>query len=276
MKISETPVDASGLATERVEIRRVTIRDTPPEPFVDETAGARRVSRRARDQRRADHDRVLHRQGARHRPPVHALAAAGVYDGMAFHRVAPGFVIQTGALRQPDGAADREATDACAPLPPEFNDTKHVKGIVSMARGDDPGQRDDVVLHLHRHVARARRPIHGVWPRRGRDAPLSRRSRRRRGTARHRCPHRTAGGADREALIKKRCEQQRPASAGRHSDGNRVTFTTTPTRYSSWIRSPGSSLCPAIASGPTRAACVCASGSSSARRRYPRTPARGC
>ena len=23
-------------------------------------------------------------------------------------------------------------------LPPEFNDTKHVKGIVSMARGDDP------------------------------------------------------------------------------------------------------------------------------------------
>jgi peptidyl-prolyl cis-trans isomerase B (cyclophilin B) len=25
------------------------------------------------------------------------------------------------------------------PLAPEFNDTKHVKGIVSMARGDDPG-----------------------------------------------------------------------------------------------------------------------------------------
>ena len=24
-------------------------------------------------------------------------------------------------------------------MPPEFNDTKHVKGIVSMARGDDPG-----------------------------------------------------------------------------------------------------------------------------------------
>ena len=28
-KISETPVDAAGLATERVEIKRVTIRDTP-------------------------------------------------------------------------------------------------------------------------------------------------------------------------------------------------------------------------------------------------------
>ena len=38
VKISETPVDAAGLATDRVEIRRVTIRDTPPEPFVNETA----------------------------------------------------------------------------------------------------------------------------------------------------------------------------------------------------------------------------------------------
>src|SRR5207244_4659705 len=36
-KISETPIDEKGLATERVEIRRVTVRDTPAEPFVDET-----------------------------------------------------------------------------------------------------------------------------------------------------------------------------------------------------------------------------------------------
>src|SRR5947207_2895085 len=39
-KISETPVDEKGVATERVEIRRVTIRDTPPpepEPFSTES-----------------------------------------------------------------------------------------------------------------------------------------------------------------------------------------------------------------------------------------------
>ena len=36
-KISETPVDDKGVATERVEIRHVTIRDTPPEPFVTES-----------------------------------------------------------------------------------------------------------------------------------------------------------------------------------------------------------------------------------------------
>src|SRR3954453_7608548 len=35
-KISETPADDKGLATERVGIRHVTIRDTPAEPFVTE------------------------------------------------------------------------------------------------------------------------------------------------------------------------------------------------------------------------------------------------
>src|SRR5439155_3600278 len=33
-KISETPVDEKGIAGARVEITRVTILDTPPEPFV--------------------------------------------------------------------------------------------------------------------------------------------------------------------------------------------------------------------------------------------------
>ena len=57
LKISTTPVDAGGLATERVEIRRVTIRDTPPEPFVTETvAGARHVPGGARYRRGPDHD----------------------------------------------------------------------------------------------------------------------------------------------------------------------------------------------------------------------------
>jgi cyclophilin family peptidyl-prolyl cis-trans isomerase len=39
-KISQTPVDDNGLATARVEIKRITIRDTPPptpEPFSTET-----------------------------------------------------------------------------------------------------------------------------------------------------------------------------------------------------------------------------------------------
>jgi peptidyl-prolyl cis-trans isomerase B (cyclophilin B) len=67
-----------------------------------------------------------------------SLAQSGVYDGMAFHRVAPGFVVQTGALASRSAPLSEKQQKLVRNLQPEFNDTKHVKGIVSMARGDDP------------------------------------------------------------------------------------------------------------------------------------------
>jgi peptidyl-prolyl cis-trans isomerase B (cyclophilin B) len=139
-KISTTPVDAGGLATERVEVRKVTIRDTPPEPFVNETIEQLASYRAVLDTSEGpitiefftDKAPNTVRQFMR-------MAAAGVYNGMAFHRVAPGFVIQTGA----EGTRAVPFTEKQKTLvheqPPEFNDTKHVKGIVSMARGAEPG-----------------------------------------------------------------------------------------------------------------------------------------
>lgn len=139
MKISETPVDASGVATERVEMRRVTIRDTPPERFVGETASELGGYRAVLDTSAGpitieflvDKAPETVRQFMR-------LADAGVYNGMAFHRVAPGFVIQTGALSSRQAPLTEKQQKLVRNLQPEFNDTKHVKGIVSMARGDDP------------------------------------------------------------------------------------------------------------------------------------------
>ena len=66
------------------------------------------------------------------------LANAGVFNGTAFHRVVPGFVIQTGALNTRTVPLTEKQQKLAHNLPPEFNDTKHVKGIVSMARGDAP------------------------------------------------------------------------------------------------------------------------------------------
>jgi peptidyl-prolyl cis-trans isomerase B (cyclophilin B) len=66
------------------------------------------------------------------------LAAAGIYNSMAFHRVAPGFVIQTGATASRTAPLTEKQQKLVHNLAPEFNDTKHVKGIVSMARGDTP------------------------------------------------------------------------------------------------------------------------------------------
>jgi peptidyl-prolyl cis-trans isomerase B (cyclophilin B) len=138
-KISETPADASGVAAERVAIAHVRIRDTPPEPFVNDSAAQLGSYRAVLDTSAgpitveffADKAPETVRQFLR-------LAHAGVYNGMAFHRVAPGFVIQTGALSSRQEPLTEKQQKLVHNLQPEFNDTKHVKGIVSMARGDAP------------------------------------------------------------------------------------------------------------------------------------------
>lgn len=138
-KISETPVDDKGLATDRVEITRVTIRDTPAEPFVSESPQELGAYHAVLDTSAGpitiaflvDKAPNTVRQFMR-------LAAAGVYSGTAFHRVAPGFVIQTGALSSRSAPLTERQQNLVHNLPPEFNETKHVKGIVSMARGDAP------------------------------------------------------------------------------------------------------------------------------------------
>ncbi|HYM21618.1 MAG TPA: peptidylprolyl isomerase, partial [Vicinamibacterales bacterium] len=138
-KISETPVDEKGLATERIAITKVTIRDTPAEPFVSETAEQLASYHAVLDTAQGpitieffvDKAPNTVRQFMR-------LAAAGVYDGMAFHRVAPGFVIQTGALTSRAAPLTEKQQRLVHNLPPEDNDTAHVKGIVSMARGESP------------------------------------------------------------------------------------------------------------------------------------------
>lgn len=57
------------------------------------------------------------------------LANLGFYDGLTFHRVIPGFVIQGGCPRG-DGTGD-----AGYSLKAEISDARHLRGTVSMARG---------------------------------------------------------------------------------------------------------------------------------------------
>jgi peptidyl-prolyl cis-trans isomerase B (cyclophilin B) len=66
------------------------------------------------------------------------LADAGVYDGTAFHRIVRGFVIQAGHVPTRQKPLDDRQERLVRPVQPEFNDTPHDLGTLSMARGEDP------------------------------------------------------------------------------------------------------------------------------------------
>jgi peptidyl-prolyl cis-trans isomerase B (cyclophilin B) len=68
------------------------------------------------------------------------LAKDKFYDGTAFHRIIKGFMIQGGDPLTKD--ASKEAMwgtgDPGYKVKAEFNDHKHVRGVLSMARSADP------------------------------------------------------------------------------------------------------------------------------------------
>lgn len=66
------------------------------------------------------------------------LAASGTLDTTTFSRVVKAFVIQGGNLSTSERWGAELATRMQRPLPDEPNDVRHVRGIVSMARGDEP------------------------------------------------------------------------------------------------------------------------------------------
>ncbi len=68
------------------------------------------------------------------------LARQGFYDGTCFHRIIKGFMIQGGDPKTKDPARESEwgTGDPGYKIKAEFNDRKHVRGVISMARAADP------------------------------------------------------------------------------------------------------------------------------------------
>lgn len=67
-----------------------------------------------------------------------SLANKKFYDGTKFHRVIPGFMIQGGDPFSKTGAGPVGTGDSGHNIKAEFNDTHHSRGILSMARSQDP------------------------------------------------------------------------------------------------------------------------------------------
>ena len=140
-RISTSPVDDKQIAKDRIEIRNITIRPRPapaPPPFsqetVEELSQFRVVMATSKGNIVIE---MLPGKAPNHVRHFLRLASLGAYDKTAFHRVAPGFVIQAGDLNTRSEPVPQNAQKYVEKIRAEINDVKHTPGIVSMARGDE-------------------------------------------------------------------------------------------------------------------------------------------
>ena len=137
--ISKRPVDATGNAETPVRILKVTLERKKVEPYLDTPADQMHKTVTLKTTLGTVKIRLEPDWAPNHARNFLRLVSTGWYNGTAFHRVSKGFVVQGGMgetrLPNPGHPADRWVH----PLKGEFrSDLKHVRGIVSMARTDDP------------------------------------------------------------------------------------------------------------------------------------------
>ncbi len=78
-----------------------------------------------------------------------SLASEGFYDGLTFHRIISGFMIQGGdPLGNGTGGSDTEITGEFASNGIE-NDISHVRGVISMARSMSPDSASSQFFIVH-------------------------------------------------------------------------------------------------------------------------------
>ncbi|MDE3195397.1 MAG: peptidylprolyl isomerase [Acidobacteriota bacterium] len=138
-KISRVPAGENGMTATPVRIVSVTIEKKKTEPFADTPVDQLHRTVTMKTTLGTIKIQMMPEWAPNHVRRFLMLADTGWYNGTIFHRLVKGFVVQGG---QAEGRASGPAHPAdrwIHPLKGEFrDDVKHTRGIVSMARTDDP------------------------------------------------------------------------------------------------------------------------------------------
>lgn len=138
-KISNIPASGDGAAEKPVRILKATIDKKKTEPFLK--AEPAELKRTVKIETTLGTVRV--ETNPEWAPETVRnflkLAASGWYEGQGFHRIAKGFVVQGGSEGYRQGSQSHPADRWVRSISGEFSkEAKHVRGILSMARGEDP------------------------------------------------------------------------------------------------------------------------------------------
>ena len=137
--ISQLRTNPDQRVLQRVEILTTSMRDRPPPepiPFADASPEELAQNTVVLTTDLGTIEIELFAQDA----PEHCrqfllFSELELYKGTTFHRIVPGFVIQAGSLGTRKPPVPAKYARYVRPLKAEFNHQKHVRGTVSMARG---------------------------------------------------------------------------------------------------------------------------------------------
>jgi cyclophilin family peptidyl-prolyl cis-trans isomerase len=138
-KISLAPSAADGFAETPIRIVKVTIEKKKTEPYVDATPAEMHKTVTLKTTLGSIQIALEPDWAPNHVRNFLKLVSTGWYDGTVFHRLVKGFVLQGGMPYERASGPTHPADRWVHNIKGEFHDNiKHVRGLVSMARTEDP------------------------------------------------------------------------------------------------------------------------------------------
>jgi peptidyl-prolyl cis-trans isomerase B (cyclophilin B) len=138
-KISQVAADANGITEKPVRILKVTIEKKREEPFLNASVDELHKTVTLKTTLGNIKIRMEPDWAPENVRNFLKLTQSGWYNGTVFHRISKDFVVQGGAPAGRASGPNHYADQWVRPVKGEFRtDAKHVRGIISMAHGDDP------------------------------------------------------------------------------------------------------------------------------------------